>query len=188
MKKFLIGLLFITSSLFAEYSQNRVVSVTSFVEENNILYRLDDWINNNYAWALETLPAPVEYTGYLWQQNALSATTNSVHSIYSSELSIFIDVYIFNNSTEYSQVYEASLYELDNGNNERVIDNGLTVSQYKIDEITYSNGDKLVRYQIPDSSSDTKRVRVTTCSKWLNPTQEWCTHTLTYITGTAPSS
>ncbi|MEA1955778.1 MAG: hypothetical protein U9N02_04710 [Campylobacterota bacterium] len=189
MKKLIISFFIILglgSSLYGAGYVRHVISVS-----DEARYSFD---NLYYSYNKEShlLPSPNESEGYISDTYVAAAHTEKRH--YRTfvngygQFEIYFDVYIPKTSTshkEYVKVWEINKNEIKAIANERLLDNGNTVSKYKIDEHTYSNGDKIIRYYIPDLSNSDKRIRVTTCPKWLAPTDTKCTHTLAFIKGTA---
>ncbi|MCV6609025.1 MAG: hypothetical protein OIF32_12500 [Campylobacterales bacterium] len=160
-----------------------------------------------YSDKTHMLPSPSPNTGYISAQKALTAHSRYVHPMFEvldeyaspvmiNQTGLLMDVVHYDNSKEWMTIMEGSLLEIDSGLNERIIDNGLTVSPYLLRTDIYS-GYKVKRYYIPDITNDTKRIKITTCPigvdprtnqiEWWEPTEEKCRFTITYIHGTAPS-
>lgn len=115
-----------------------------------------------------------------------SATTLYNHTPYGGYYGYFIYVYMTGDSNEYTSIYAWH----DGQTEEQEIDNGIATSPYKIAEYLQGNGDKVIKYHIPDLTTSTRHVRIATCPKWINTTDKIdpnnpCTFTFAHIRGPA---
>jgi len=202
LKKFiLVSLLFLSSSVFA-VNLNYVSHVNSVKTDDNETFAWVDWeqFGNKYNIESEILPVyypPLECISsnycppsrYILPLNVYVAHSEKEHvANYFKKQQYLIRIYVRvqKNTTERIFVWEINENEQKAGANERLIDDDLTGSKYKINTLDYGNV-KYYVYDIPDLSNATKRIRVTTCKKWKGPAEKGseCGHVITYIKGTA---
>jgi hypothetical protein len=115
------------------------------------------------------IPVPVPEVGYTWSFPVPVARSVGYHTAQYDHGVLkgpVIGVYVYANNTEWYNVSVINAMALANGQNETQIQSGFTSSPFVMDEWLFTNGDKIVFYQIPDLSSSTIRVRVTTCPRF----------------------
>ena len=189
-KLVLVSLLFLSSSVFA-LNLNYVSHVNSIKTNSDKTSAWVDWdvLVNSYNIETEILPVYNPSVGYILPLSVYVAHTEKEHVanyVMNQQYLIRIYVKVQKNNTERIFVWEINENERKAGENERLIDDDLTGSKYKVGTLDYGNV-KYNVYDIPDLSNATKRIRVTTCKKWKGPAQEGseCRHVITYIRGTA---
>lgn len=140
---------------------------------------------NRYSLEIMTMPSKDSSAGYVSPTIVNYATTaNKHHATYY----LYIYVYVPYNSNQYYFVDEINENDILAGRNETIIDDGFN-SSYKTGEYTFSNGDKIVGYNIRDLSSATKRVKVITCPRGEKPTNSNdCVFSVVDILGYANSN
>jgi hypothetical protein len=213
MKKIVLGFLLsvlVSSFLYAKdekrhvfsYSANRVLYVEHIAGNKKEGYNYEA---EQVSYKPQYYPVPIPNSRYgytnpaggiwlgetttVWYEPYVATTSrkytpNLVWGLY--QYYVYIYVYIKKNSNEYVQIWERNRAEERAGLNDRVVKGDFSEGPNYMDVYhTYANGDKIVKYKIPDLSNSTKVVRVATCPKWKKTTEVYCTQTIAVIKGTA---
>ena len=178
MKKFIASILFVLVSVSSVVAGGTAFVAGVFSIDSDEKPNWEDYSTFDYKVKVMNLPDSVEPNGYLASQYVVVGETRKKHYVaekrdYDDGL-IWIYVYFEDkyHPDRYYYIYEANEYELKRGANERVIEDGYTISPYKIGSFPYGNGTMTV-YKIPDRSNGDKRVRVTTCKRGYKPTDPY---------------
>jgi hypothetical protein len=176
-----------------------VVYVGHYTGNSALNYDYEYYSVPNYIRAYYGVPIPLSQYGYVnpptGDMDVYVSRTNIKYAPNLLDYTPFgggkfqtyveIFVYIYKNNNEYVQIWERNTNEERRGINDRVVKGSFSNgSNYLENVITFSNGDRIDRYKIPDLSNSDKVVRVATCPKWKNETEVFCNQLVTVIKGT----